>query len=348
MPLMLLSNPGLHLALLGNPRRKRRKGRGKFGFPSRKRFTQARWRARARVGKRFRIKGGGSYRVLGVSRKMKRGSRRKIHRKGISWSGRKGGIRYRGAVRRRGARKYRRAVWTNPRKRKTKRNNPMKVVSSYIKALKGAPRDIASTFKGPKKIKHTLFAAGGAVGTYMLGGVFTSQVLVPALGRLGAGGFMANPTAQRIVGGLVPFSLGYAMSKFIKGDIGKALAVGGAVASLVEIVAPGYVGQLLNRTPVVQQVAAAAPAAASNGPVHGMSGLAGYVDAPAYQGVGGYVDAPAYQGVGDADDLAGYVDAPAYQGVGEEDAQAGDDDTMAGVDGYIEEGSKYMESYLSN
>jgi hypothetical protein len=346
MPLMLLSNPGLHLALLGNPRRRKKKGRGKFGFPSRKRYTQARWRARSRVGKRFRIKGGGRYRVMGVSRKMKRGSRRKIHRAGISWSGRKGGIRYYGAVKRRGARKYRRAVWTNPRKRKSQRKNPMKVVSSYIKALKGAPREIASTFKGPKKIKHTLFAAGGAIGTYMLGGVFTSQVLVPALGKLGAANFMSNPTASRIVGGLVPFSLGYAMSKFIKGDVGKALAVGGAVASLVEIVAPGYVGKLLAGTPVVQQVAAAAPAAATTGPVNGMAGLAGYVDSPAYQGVGGYVDSPAYQGVGEAEELAGYVDSPAYQGVGE-DADGGDDDTMAGVEGYIEDGSKYMESYLN-
>jgi hypothetical protein len=345
MPLMLLSNPGLHLALLGNPRRRKKKGRGRFGFPSRKRFTQARWRARSRVGKRFRIKGGGRYRVMGVSRKMKRGSRRKIHRAGISWSGRKGGIRYYGAVKRRGARKYRRAVWTNPRKRKSKRKNPMKVVSSYIRALKGAPRDIASTFKGPKKVKHILFAAGGAVGTYMLGGVFTSQALVPALNKLGAGNFLSNPTASRIVGGLVPFSLGYAMSKFIKGDIGRALAVGGAVASLVEIVSPGLVGSLINRAPVVQQVAAAAPAAASAGPVNGMAGLSGYVDSPAYQGVGGYVDSPAYQGVGDDSDLAGYVDSPAYQGVGEEDA--GDDDTMAGVEGYIEDGSKYMESYLN-
>lgn len=350
MPLMLMSNPGLHLALLGNPRRakksKKRRGRkARFGFPSRKRFTQARWRALRRVGRRYRIKGGSAYRVRSVKVGVKRRSRRKTHLSGISWSGRLGGVRYRGAIRRRGSRKYRRAAWTNPRRRRTRtRNNPMKAIRGYVSALKSAPKDILGIFKGPKKIKHIAFAAGGAIGTYMAGGLFTARVLVPVLGKVGAASFMDNPTAKRVVGGLVPFSLGYAASRFVKGDIGKALLVGGALASLVEIIQPGMIGTLITRTPVVATVAAAVPAPATTGPVSGMYGLGAYVDSPAYQGVGAYVDSPAYQGVG------AYVDSPAYQGVGEnddEDELAGVPE-MAGMGDYLTQGDKYMDSYLAN
>ncbi len=350
MPLMLLSNPGLHLALLGNPRRRSKK---RHGFKSRKRYTQAKWRAKKRVGRRFRIKGGGSYRVTGASVRKHRG-KRKSHRQGISWSGRLGGVSYRGAIRRRGVRKYRKTAWTNPRRRRnSNRKNPMKVVSGYVSALKKAPKEVLGLFKGPKKVKHVLFAAGGAVGTYMLGGVFTARALTPLLSKIpGAASALSTPIMSRVVGGLVPFTMGYAASKFIKGEIGKALLVGGAAASIVELIKPGMIGQLMHTTPVVSTVvapiAAAAGPAATTGPVNGMLGLGAYVDSPAYQGVGAYVDSPAYQGVG------AYVDSPAYQGVGEND-DAGDDemagigaaDDLAGVDGYLEQGSEYLNSYLN-
>jgi hypothetical protein len=339
MPLMLLSNPGLHLALLGNPRRRSKK---RFGFGSRKRFTQARWRAKRRVGRRFRIKGGGSYRVRSANVRKHR-ARGKRHLTGISWSGRLGGVSYRGAIRRRGARKYRSAAWTNPRRRRrSHRKNPMRAFSGYVSALKKSPKEVLGVFKGPKKIKHIAFAAGGALGTYMAGGVFTARVLTPALARFPAvAGVMANPIASRVIGGLIPFTLGFVASKFIKGEIGKALLVGGGLASIVEIAKPGMIGQLMHTTPVVSAVAApvaaAAGAGASAGPVHGMLGLGAYVDSPAYQGVGAYVDSPAYQGVGDAEDDAG----------DDEMAGIGAADDLAGVDGYLEQGSDYLNSYLN-
>ncbi len=226
----------------------------------------------------------------------------------------------------------------------------MGVINQYISAAKRAPKEALAVFKGRNKIKHMAFAAGGAVGTYALGGIFTASVLVPALNMVGVGGFLANPWAKRLVGGAIPFTMGYVANKFVKGDIGKALLVGGSIASMVELVSPGMIARLVYGTPVVGPAAvAAAPAAAVKGPVNGMEGLGGYVDARAYQGTGGYVDARAYQGTGEADQMAGvdgYVDARAYQGTGDmEDDLASDD--LAGVDGYLTDSSKYMETYLN-
>jgi hypothetical protein len=282
MTMLLMSNPGLHLALLGNPRKKKKVRRGK----SSRRHTRSR------------------------------------------------------SPKRRG-----RARGTHPA-----RKNPMKAVSAYVGALKRAPREILSTFKGPKKIKHALFAAGGAVGTYALGGIVTAKLLVPALNAVGAGTVMSHPIAKRVIGGLVPFTVGYVASRFVRSpDIKKAIQVGGAVASLMEIAMPGMIGGLIARaTPMpVLAMAPAAATAAVKGPVSGMNGLGGYVDSPAYQGTGGYVDSPAYQGTGDNDEVDGYVDSPAYQGTGADDDLAASDDVMAGVDGYMEQGQKYLDSYLN-
>lgn len=225
----------------------------------------------------------------------------------------------------------------------------MGVINQYIGAAKRAPKEIMATFSGRNKIKHLAYAAGGAVGTFAFGGMVTAKVLVPALNMVGLGSAMNNPIAKRVIGGAVPFTIGFLANKFVKGDIGKALLVGGSIASIVELVSPGMIAQLIHRTPVVGPVAIASlPAAAVRGPVNGMEGLGGYVDAKAYQGTGGYVDAKAYQGTGDdlAEDLAGYVDAKAYQGTGDmEDSDLAED--LAGVDGYMTDASKYMETYLN-
>jgi hypothetical protein len=222
----------------------------------------------------------------------------------------------------------------------------VKALSGYITALKAAPKQITGLFKGPKKVKHIAFAAGGAVGTYFLGGMAVSSLLVPTLNKVGAGNLMNNAVAKRVIGGLVPFTLGYIGSKLIKGEVGKSLMVGGAVASLLEIASPGMVAKLLYRVPgvgapAVATVAAAAPAAAA-GPVHGMDGLGGYVDSPSYQGTGGYVDSPSYQGTG------GYVDSPSYQGTGDDEGM--DDDSLASgelADGYVDSAADYLNSYLT-
>jgi hypothetical protein len=221
----------------------------------------------------------------------------------------------------------------------------MGIAKQYISAVKRAPSEVLSVVKH-HKLKTLLFTAGGAVGTYALGGILTAQFVAPMLARFGGGAILTSPIGKRVVGGLTPFTIGFIASKFVKGNIGKALAVGGAAASIVELVSPGMLASLVYRTPIVGPAAvAAAPAAAVRGPVNG---LEGYVDAKAYQGTGGYVDAKAYQGTGDMDEdsVDGYVDAKAYQGTGDmEDDLASDD--LAGVDGYLTDASKYMETYLN-
>lgn len=229
----------------------------------------------------------------------------------------------------------------------------MGAVAQYVSAVKAAPKSVLGLFKGPNKIKNIAFATGGAVGTYFAGGIVTTKILTPALNMVGAGAMLNTPMAKRLIGGMVPFTCGFIASKFIKGDIGKALMVGGAVASIVEIAMPGKIAELIAKTPITAKavtlpVAAVAGPAAAAGPVSGMSGLGAYVDAPAYQGVGAYVDAPAYQGVG------GYVDAPAYQGVGDladadyEMAGLADADyEMAGVDGFIDDSKANYQTFLA-
>lgn len=244
------------------------------------------------------------------------------------------------------------------RRRRSSRRNPH-IISGYVSAAKAAPKQVMALFTGQNKIKNIAFAAGGAAATYLAGGLFAAKVLTPILSRVPmVGGMVGSPVGKRIVGGLLPFTLGYAASKFIKGDIGKALMVGGAAATLVELFKPGMVGQLIARIPGAPGVAAAAPAMvvpAVTGPTKGLDGLGGYVSAPSYAGVGaeddlaGYVSAPSYAGVGgEEDDLAGYVSAPSYAGVGDGDELDGADDVMAGVDGYIDQAANYTQSYLAN
>jgi hypothetical protein len=279
--MMLMSNPGLHLALLGNP-------------PRRKRRSHSRTR-----------------RNCGNPRSRRRASVRRHHHH------------------------------RNPRR------NPVGVVHQYVSAVKAGPREVLGIFKGRNKIKNIAFALGGAVATYAIGGIANTSVLTPALNAVGAGAALNNPMAKRVIGAAVPFTLGFAANKLIKGEIGKAMLVGGVIASIAEAVSPGLIARLAYKVPQVGPVAvAAAPAAAVTGPVNGMNGLGGYVDARAYNGTGeelaGYVDARAYNGTGE--ELAGYVDARAYNGTG---GLGDDEDDLAGVGDYLTASSKYLDTYLN-
>jgi len=223
----------------------------------------------------------------------------------------------------------------------------MGVVRSYVSAIKAGPREVLGIFKGRNKIKNIAFALGGAVATYAIGGIANTSLLTPALNAVGAGAALNNPMAKRIIGGAVPFTLGFAANKMLKGEIGKAMLVGGVIASLAELASPGLIARLVYRVPTAGPVAvAAAPAAAVTGPVNGLNGLGGYVDARAYNGTGeelaGYVDARAYNGTGD--ELAGYVDARAYNGTG---GLGDDEDDLAGVGDYLSASADYLKTYLN-
>jgi hypothetical protein len=253
-----------------------------------------------------------------------RGKKRKVN--AVRWSGKKGSKIYTalsfGSRRRKGTHVI---GFTNPRKRRSKRRasrrNPG-VVAGYVGGLTSAPTKIMSIFKGKDMIKNVAFTAGGAVGTFMLGGIISSKVIKPALEKF-APGFaakVADPSTieARVVGGLLPYTAAFAATKLfgkqLGGDLSTSLLVGGAVASIVELIRPGMVGDLLKKTGL-GQLPYAGPALAGlgalSGPVCGLGYgdmLAGYVEAPSYAGTAGYVEAPSYAGT------AGYVEAPSYAG----------------------------------
>jgi hypothetical protein len=282
MAAVLMSNP-LHLAVLGNPLRKRR--------ISRKESTMAKRRS------------------------SKRRSMRRVSRRNPTMLAGFGSTMLAGNPRRK-----RRAV-----KRRSYRRNPGMAATgrAYVGGLTGTPARVMNLFKGKNAAKNTLFAAGGLVGTYLIGGMVSGK-----LGELFSAipGVRGNIVGERILPALVPYTIGFAGSRFIKDqNIKAALLVGGGVASIIELLMPGQVGNLVSRLPGFNRAAAAAPVIedAGAGPVEGfrnglgrmmLAGLGRYVDAPAYSGTAGlaqYVDAPAYAGTAG---LAQYVDAPAYAG----------------------------------
>lgn len=296
-----------------NPARSKRTGR--FLSHRTKKF-QGR-RARRTVGRTYRRKG----RTVVVTRAhVRRRAGRRVKNLAVKWSGKRGKISYRGYGYRKG-RKGRRVVrFTNPKRRSKARRNPA-MASSYIRGLTSAPSNVVGLFKGGNTVKKVAFTAGGAIGAYVAGGV-VSRFVSPFLANVPG---MSNPMIQRVVGAAFPYTIAFAAAKFV--DLGKMknhVLVGGALASILELLVPGQVASWIQRIPGLSAI----PGVQGLAGLGGLSGpsdmLAGYVQAPSYAGVGqdmlaGYVQAPSYAGVGDGEALAGYVQAPSYAGVGNAD-----------------------------
>jgi hypothetical protein len=99
---------------------------------------------------------------------------------------------------------------------------------AYVSGLTGTPARVMNLFKGKNAAKNTLFAAGGLVGTYLIGGMVSGK-----LGELFSAipGVRGNIVGERILPALVPYTIGFAGSRFIKDqNIKTALLVGGGVA----------------------------------------------------------------------------------------------------------------------
>jgi hypothetical protein len=235
-------------------------------------------------------------------------------------------------------------------RRRVARRNPAigKIASNYVGGLAKTPGNIMGIFKGRGAMKNGLFAAGGAVATYMLGGIAGAKLTGPLLGRLGV---RPDGIVDKAVGVLLPYTIGYVGSRFVKSaNTKKALLVGGGLASLIELIAPGKMRDIVGRIPGISalQSGAAGPGAAAMaqeaaaGPDQtqtegiGQMMLAGYVDAPGYSGTAGYVDAPGYSGT------AGYVDAPSYAGTGEDMMLAGDLGSEMLAGNYLEESGMFQ------
>ncbi|NEN87973.1 MAG: hypothetical protein F6K48_03225 [Okeania sp. SIO3H1] len=233
--------------------------------------------------------------------------------------------------------------------KKMTRKNPGAVAlgKNYVGGLAGTPGKVMSIFKGKGALKNAAFAAGGAVATYVAGG-FASKMLGGVISKIP---YAATPMGTRIIGGLMPYSVAFVGSRFIKDQkVKTAVMVGGGVASLIEIIMPGKVGELVSRLPFMNNLAAGSAGAtvaevaqtAEAGPVEGLGQtmLAGYVDAPAYAGTAGYVDAPAYAGTGE------YVNSPAYAGtagVGEEMLAGLGEDALAG--NFLEDSTMFEPAF---
>ena len=289
----------------------------------------------------FRKAHKGFVKILRIKRRAR--SMRKLRHPAVSWSGRRGTVFFSGIGNRpkQKGRGMRRIKFTNPKHRKARksrraRRNPG-ALSAYVGGITSAPGSIFKTVKS-FNVKQIGVLAGGALATYFVSGLvsgFAKPYIDKALpASLGS----AKPMIQRVIGAALPYSLAFLASKTVlkKSKYAHPLLLGGAAASLVELVSPGLIGTLLAKVGLTKF---AMPA-----PVQGLAGdalagptnaLCGYVEAPSYSGVGGYVEAPSYSGVGDGQQLAGYVEAPSYSGVGE-DQLAGFLDTNYMSTNYID------------
>lgn len=222
------------------------------------------------------------------------------------------------------ARKNRRRTSRRKTNAKRTRRNP-NVGRAYVTGLTGAPAKAMAIFQGPKAGRNAAFAFGGLAATYVVGGMIGEKV-----GEIvGRTPFGANIIGQRIIPALIPYTIGFAGSRMVKDrQIQTALMVGGGIASVIELLMPGQVGNLLSRVPGLNRLAggAAGPVVAEviedieEGPVQqaqegiGRVMLAGYVTDQAYRGTGAYVKAPGYSGTAGQPALAEYVQRPAYSG----------------------------------
>ncbi len=306
MAAVTLSNP-LHLAVLGNPKRKKTRGSSK-----RRRRSRVRHKSKTKD----KTKKGNPMARRRRSRKSRKSSSR---RKNPSHYKRKSPSK---STRRRSRRR-------STGRRKSYRRNPTiaKTSKQFVGGLTGTPAKVMNLFKGKNKVRNIAYTAGGGIATYMIGGI-VAKAITPITARIPG---MTNPMVQRITGALFPYAIGFFGSRLVKDqNIKTALQVGGGLASIIELLMPGQVGRIIGRIPGIRNLQAGAAGAgvakvaaeAEQGPVAtqqegiGQMMLAGYVDAPAYAGTAGYVDAPAYAGTAGLGQemLAEYVDAPAYAG----------------------------------
>jgi hypothetical protein len=277
------------------------------------------------IGRVFRRKVKGrkyAVKILGV--RKGHGKRRKV--RAVKWSGKKGSKIYRalsyGSRHKKGTHVI---GFTNPKRRgkrrarRTYRRNPLPgVIGEYVGGLTTAPRKAMSLFKGPGMIKNVGFTAAGAIGSFMVGGVISHKLIKPLLEKV-APSFaaqVADPTTiqARVVGGLLPYSTAFLVTKLfgkkLGADASSALLLGGAIASIVELIRPGLVGDGLKKLGL-GSIPQLAGLGALGGPVCGLGysdQLAGYYSTQAYHGqsagVHGIVSVPAYQG---SAGIAGYV-----------------------------------------
>lgn len=350
---VVMSNPGLEFAMVGNPGPKRRgrkpqKKGGRKMARRRRSFTKKQAQALA---KGFRARGmavpakiRAKLRNPGTkagARKARRKKRIKQLRKRRATAKRyrRKARGYKVVVRRKAGRRKKSRRFSKRtgirtgrkgtisfrggrgRRKKLIATNPGGALSfkGWTSGFTDLPKNLPKLLKGKKMVSNVLYMGGGALVSTMAGGLARGAVL-GAIGQV-APTIASSRIVQGVVGAATSYTGGYLVAKvLIKNKTSQAAFItGSAAAAIVSAIFPGQINAMLTSIPMIGPQLSMLP------------GMDGYVSAPSYQGVGSYVEAPGYQGIGldpsDAvagigmdDMLAGglssYVEAPGYQGVG--------------------------------
>lgn len=292
--ILTLSNPGLELAVLGNPGKQIKYDWDGVAPGQRKRIYQLaeRWAKRKASGK-FRSHAIGVRKALGPRKSLS----------GKPWSGLRGSVDLI-------SKKTHKVVGTNPMrsfKRYAAKLNPLPAVGKVVTDVKALPTQAMGLVKNPV---NAVVALGGSAVALSGGAIVMNRVVNPLIARLPAAiaGPMTSPMGKRVISASVAAGLGYTAAKFapLSEDKKKALKAGALIAALVELIKPGAAGQLLARIPVVGQTVF--------GPAASMQGLGIYVQSPSYdpngidtvvttptglpnKGIFGYVNSKGYTGI---------------------------------------------------
>ena len=239
---------------------------------------------------------------------------RKLRHPAVKWSGRRGKIWYGGFGHKKGQKRgNHRTAFTNPRRRRARRNPG--IAGAYVGGLTSAPMKVFNTIR-TFNVKEAAYLAGGGVAAYVAAGALSTFAVKPLLDKVAP---TLPPMVKNLIAAALPYTTAFVASRFLlkgKPRLQTAVLVGGAAASLLELLLPGRIGLFLHRIPGLDRLPTSLQGPVVTALAGPMNGLNGYVEAPAYSGVGAYVEAPSYSGVGQ-EQLAGYVEAPGYSGVGE-------------------------------
>jgi hypothetical protein len=287
--ILTCSNPGMELAVLGNPGRKVIKYDW-TGVPKSKR--KALYQLAERWSKRKSVDGPYSGVKVGIRRRSTKP--RKVV--GHPRTGRVGSVDFI-------SKHTSRVVGTNPMRRfkhYVAKLNPMPAAAGVLNDVKALPGDVKGIFAKP--ITGVPFALGGAAVALTGGAIVTNRVLSPLIARMPASiqGFLTGAIGRRVLTAALAYGLGKAAAKYapVSPDKKRAIEAGAVAAALIEAIRPGLAGQTLSKIPYIGQ------------PVFGA--------ASSVQGLGIYMPpAPAYDANGDSTralTMSGYESMPAYTG----------------------------------
>jgi hypothetical protein len=371
--LLTLSNPGLPLAIIGNPSPRRRRGSKENSMLFlRRRARRARRTRRSLSRKQLAALRKGWKLMARRHRRSRRNPGTKSGARKARRKGRRKQMRARRLLARRYARKLR-GFKIVVRRKAGRRKASRRFTRKYgiktgrrgtisFRAGKGKRKKLVATNprrrRSHRRRSHRRNPSIGAMARGWTGGLtgltkapslFKGKDLLPSalfaaggmVGSLVAGGVLRG-TIMGVVGKFAPT---LAANTMVQGVLGAAISYTGGYAA----------GTLLIKDAKKRQAFITGAAAAA---VLGLI-FPGKINALLIKipvlgpmlakmpGMSGYVSAPAYQGVGIQDQLAGYVSAPAYQGVqglGYDDALAGELGAYVNAPAY--QGVGIMASHL--